>query len=383
MRKILINLSIVLITYTTMGQDYEQVSKKLNKYIKDNKAPGLQYLVMKNGEVLFEYNGGYADLENKNLVTNKTVFRIFSSTKIFTALAILQLVEKGKLNLDDRASKYLNNYTFKEEVTIKQLLSHTAGMPNPFPKWIHYEHEHEQFNNESFRDSLIQKHNKLKSKPGKKGKYENYGYILLGMIIETVSGQKYEEYVNEFILKKLDYSDPYIGFTIPPKNIYAKAYNRANILMKLIFKKLFGKELIGEKTNNWIALNNFYLNISSYGGLIANAQILANFVNNLYYKDDYSISKEIKQEMFTPVKLNSGKVNQGKVFGKKISLCFAWMKSDLNGVEYFLHPGNGGGYSMDMRLYPEKNLVTVIMMNRTGIPSDLNLLDKFDIYFVE
>src|SRR3972149_6315254 len=137
MRNILITLSFVFINFTLIGQNYNQVREKLDNYIEDNKTPGIQYIVIKNNKIIFEYNGGWADLDKKIPVNNQTLFRAYSITKTFTSLAIMQLVEQGKIHLDDPASNYLPQYPFKYQVTIRQLLSHTAGMPNPFPKWIH------------------------------------------------------------------------------------------------------------------------------------------------------------------------------------------------------------------------------------------------------
>jgi len=374
-------LGLTLLSILTMAQNYPAVRERFDQYLNDKKTPGLQYVVIKNGEIIFEYNGGYTDLEKQIPVTNQSLFRAYSITKTFTSLAIMQLVEKGNLNLDDPASKYLDQYPYQHEVTIRQLLSHTAGMPNPLPKWVHYEKDHENFDRKGAQDFIVTKHNKLKSIPGTKASYSNVGYILLGMIIEKVSGLNYEDYIERNIFGKLDTGNHYAGFIIPGSDNFATAYNSLNPLMVWGYKRMFGKELIGRKNSNWISLNKFYLNVSPFGGLITSSEVLAKFACNLYFDENDLLSDTFKKELFTPVRLNSGKINQGRMYGKKISIGLAWMRSEIDGKTYFTHPGNAPGYSCDMRIYPDEKMVTVVMMNRSPKTSDLKFLDGFDCYF--
>lgn len=383
MKRILTILVGFLINALLMAQNISQIEEKLKKYIDDNQTPGIQYLVIKNGEIVFEYNGGKANFENNLPVTSQTVFRAYSITKTFTALAIMQLVDKGKLNLDDPASKYLKNYPYKNDFTIRHLLSHTAGLPNPFPKWVHYANDHTNFNKKDARSFIVNKYNKLKSKPGEKASYSNIGYLLLGMIIENVSGKTYENYIEDNIIKHMDISQQYAGYLIPPSNNYAKGYNKSNAIMVWFYTKIFGKELIGKKLGKWITLNDFYLDISSYGGLITNCHVLGKYAYQLYFNENAFIPDNLKNEMFTPVKLNSGKINGKKMYGKKISICLSWLKTNLNEKNYYEHPGNAAGYSCDLRIYPNEKLVTVVMMNRSPKVSDLKFLDKLDSYFLQ
>jgi len=184
-----------------MGKASENNAKEfLERLVTKNKTPGLQYLVLKNGEPLFEYVKGFAEFETSTPIITKTFFNACSVTKTFTSLAIMQLAENGKLKLSDRAANYMDNYPFSKQITIQQFLSHTSGLPNPIPlRWAHLHSEEASFNSDEFVQSVLLKHSNLKHQPGEKFAYSNLNYLLLGKIIENVSGMEYRDYINQNI----------------------------------------------------------------------------------------------------------------------------------------------------------------------------------------
>ena len=159
-------------------------------------------LVCKNGKIIFEKGYGYQDIQDKIENTPNTIFQVGSMTKPFTAAVVLKLAEQQKLSLDDKISKYFPSLKRSDEITIKNLLTHTSGL------------------SEIFRDTLFIKENKQSSiskekllsffidrplyfDPGTRYSYCNSGYVLLGLIIEKVSGKTYEQMVRNYILKPL------------------------------------------------------------------------------------------------------------------------------------------------------------------------------------
>ncbi len=168
--------------------------------------PGFVVAVSHKGKVLFNEAYGYADLEKKEKLTPKHIFRIASHSKTFTATAIMQLQEQGKLKIDDPVVDYipwLKQHKDKRflKVTIRQVLSHGAGivrdginsnywnMNKPFP-------DAKQLKKEILETNLVIDNNV-------KLKYSNYGHSLLGWVIEKASGQAYNDYVLEYIVKPL------------------------------------------------------------------------------------------------------------------------------------------------------------------------------------
>ena len=167
---------------TTQINDYLELRSKVASYRG-------AVLVARNDSILFSKGFGLANTQ-KNTANNKnTKFKIGSISKTFTALAILQLCEKGKIKLEDNISMYLTNFPNGEKIKIRNLLNHSSGLPE---KWRSDWHEKRRL---SF-DAIIQKiaTKELLFAPGTKAEYSNCGYAILTAIIEKVSGINYEDY---------------------------------------------------------------------------------------------------------------------------------------------------------------------------------------------
>jgi D-alanyl-D-alanine carboxypeptidase len=156
-------------------------------------------LIVKNGKPVFSETYGLADREHKTPNTLKTRFRIGSMNKMFTAVSILQLAQAQKLQLSDTMGKYLTDYPNKDvasKVTIHQLLTHTGGTGDIFGS----EFEAHRGELRTLQDYVNLYGNRApKFEPGSRWEYSNYGFILLGAIIEKVSGQSYYDYVREHV----------------------------------------------------------------------------------------------------------------------------------------------------------------------------------------
>src|SRR5215472_4123668 len=166
--------------------------------------PGLAVLVAQNGKILFEKCYGLADREHTVPVTPLTTFRIGSVTKQFTASAILKLQERGKLSVNDKLSKYIPDFPRGDEVTLRHLLTHTSGIhsytdnPDDFLSRV---------TNATTTLAIIEELKKHKPPydfdPGTKWSYDNSGYLLLGYIVEKVSGQSYGDFLHENFFQPL------------------------------------------------------------------------------------------------------------------------------------------------------------------------------------
>jgi CubicO group peptidase (beta-lactamase class C family) len=158
-------------------------------------------LVAKNGKVIFEQAYGLADREKKVPNQVNTQFRIGSMNKMFTAVSIMQLVQAGKLQLSDPFGKYLTDYANKEmasKVTIEQLLTHTGGTGDFFGP----EFDAHRLELKTLQDYVkLYEKRPLKFEPGTQWDYSNYGFLLLGVVIEEVTGQSYYDYVREHVYK--------------------------------------------------------------------------------------------------------------------------------------------------------------------------------------
>src|SRR5215510_2121543 len=171
--------------------------------LRNRNIAGAVVSVVKDGQVLFEKGYGYSDVEEKKpVLPDQTLFRPGSISKLFTATAVMQLVEQGKLDLDRDVSDYLDfpiPKTYPEPVTLRQLLTHTGGFEETL-KNLFVAHESDI---KPLRSYLVNEMPARIFPPGKIPSYSNYGFTLAGYIVERVSGEKFERYVQNHILKPL------------------------------------------------------------------------------------------------------------------------------------------------------------------------------------
>jgi CubicO group peptidase (beta-lactamase class C family) len=172
----------------------------LSEQFKPNET-GATVLVSRNGQVIYEKAFGMANLELNIPMQPDNVFRIASITKQFTAVAILQLMEQGKLNLQDEITRFIPDYpTQGNKITIEHLLTHTSGLPNNTDMPDHMGRV--DVTTTEMIDHF--KNLPLKFAPGTNWSYSNNGYFLLGYIIEKASGITYAEYLDEHFFKPLE-----------------------------------------------------------------------------------------------------------------------------------------------------------------------------------
>jgi len=183
------------------------------EYIKNGKAAGLGVGVCRNGKVTLCRAYGYADVATQKPLDIHSVFRIASVTKTFTAIAILQLKNQGKISLTDPLSRFLPRFPRSGEVTVRQLMSHTAGVhdyvfgglpPGTSRHWT---------STAEFVTRLAKVDPLYDFDPGTRFAYSNSGYILLGAVIEEASGQTYESFLSEHIFEPLGMSDTAVDHT--------------------------------------------------------------------------------------------------------------------------------------------------------------------------
>lgn len=179
-------------------------AKKVKDFIMDSSFNGV-VAIEYDGNVLLSEAFGKANFEHNVPNTTTTRFRIASITKQFTATAILQLVDEGLLDLTDTIDQYLPNFPNGDRISIHQLLTHTSGINNFALEMDFYDVLHA----ESVQDALIDlfKTEPLQFEPGTQFAYSISGFLVLGKIIEVVTGLSYEDYVSQYIFEPLGMED--------------------------------------------------------------------------------------------------------------------------------------------------------------------------------
>ena len=353
----------------------DMTEKVLLAEIRENKSPSVQYALFDRERIIKKYAFGFTDIDAGKEAGKNTTYNAYSVTKTFTALAVLQLVQHGKLRLDDSIKKYLPDIPYSSDITIKQVLSHSAGIPNPVPlSWIHLINENKTFDRDQFFSDVFSKNNRTKARPNEKYAYSNLGYVLLGQLIEKVSGTKYEEYIQNSIIKPLAIEKSELGFEIHDRSNHAIGYHKRVSFSGLLLGFLIDKSKFMDKANaGWKPFKPFYVNGASYGGLIGTPDSFIRYLRELLNPDCRLIDNDHKKMLFT---------ENSTLNGKSTGMCLSWFKGDLKGINYFAHAGGGGGYYCEIRIYPDLGLGSTIFFNRTGM-SDQRFLDKIDRIYLE
>ncbi len=285
-------------------------------------------LVAKGGNVLFEKAYGMANVEWDVPNTLDTKFRLGSITKQFTATAILQLQEQGKLSVDDPIAKYVENAPDAwKGVTIHHLLSHTSGIPSytdtsdfPTPKFM-------RIPLQPLEIVMLSKDKPLEFQPGEEWKYDNTGYVLLGYIVEKVSGEKYDEYVKKHIFDPLDMKDSGYDWSKPVLHYRAAGYTWS------------GKAYV----------NADYLDMSlphAAGSLYSTVRDLYRWDRALY--TEKVLSKKSLDKMFTPVKND---------------YAYGWFVTKTKDRTRVTHGGGINGFATMINRYPDQDAVVVVLSN--------------------
>lgn len=363
-------LGFTLIDYNTYNM--KNINTFLTDQIDNNETPSLQYAFFDTDSTIYEFQYGQINRSSSEAIDEKTTYNIFSVTKTFTALAVLQLAQQGKLGLTHPVSDYLPGFGYDPTITVEQLLSHTAGIPNPLPlKWIHLESEHESFRHDDFFAEVFSKHPKLDFKPGTDFKYSNLGYVVLGQLIERVSGQPFKEYIQSHIIKPCGIDSAELGFNINP-SVHAVGYHKwwsaSNAVLGFLIDK---NKFMEPRQGNWKPFKLFYTNGLAYGGMIGSGRALISYAQTLLKENSPLISDRYKQELFTERNVN----------GKPTGMSFSWFTGTLKGNRYYAHAGGGGGYYVELRVYPDLGVGSVILYNRTGM-TDERILSKADGFFI-
>ncbi len=352
----------------------DKLDERLQSLVDKHKTPSVSYLLFNKDSLIHSFQSGYADISKEEYVTENTRYYGFSVTKTFTALAILQLAEEGKLSIDDRVEKHLNDFPYPAEISIRHLLTHTTGLPNPLPlRWVHSPEENPTFDRDAFFEQVCQQNAKVKSAPNEKFNYSNLGYYFLGRIIETIAGQLYEDYIEEHILKRLDIENETLGFQVNHENPHAVGYQKRFSFMNFLLGFLMDKKrFVNQREGKWISFNDMLLNGPSHGGLIGTPTSFMRYVQDLLKPDGVLLSATYKSMLFTENQTNSKQAT---------GMCLSWFKGQLKGNTYYSHAGGGAGYYCEIRIYPELGIGSVVMFNRTGM-SDERALNEFDAFYL-
>lgn len=345
----------------------------LDTLLRDGRVPGVQYLVVSAGEVEFEYAGGLADVAGGHPLDATTTMMAYSMSKTITAAAVLQLVEARAVALDAPIASYLPSQPYGPRVTVRQLLAHTAGIPNPLPlKWAHAASYHADFDEMAELQRILQQHPRLTAEPGARFRYANIGYWLLGAMVEQVTGARFTSYVRNRILAPLGITPAELGYGVVSASGHAKGYLERRSLLNVLKGFLIDRALIGEYEGRWLHIRDHYVNGAAVGGLVGSARAFGTFLQDQLRPDSVLFEGATRALFYAP---------QRTANGKEVPMTLGWHIGALGGQRHFFKEGGGGGFHCMMRLYPSAGVATVVMVNATTFNVS-RLLDAIDPAFL-
>ncbi|MFS4456526.1 serine hydrolase domain-containing protein [Maribacter sp. 2304DJ31-5] len=330
----------------------------LQALVDKQKVPGLAIAVLKEGRPIFQRGYGYADLENKTRIhPQKTIFRIASISKPIAATALAHMVEEGIINLDASFYDYVPYYPKKQwDFTIRQLAGHTAGIRG-------YRGMEYGLNKPySIKESIeIFKDDDLLFEPGTDYLYNSYGWVLISLAMQEVSGIPFEKYVREKVLVPLG-----MTATFAPENPKGSS-NLLGIRPNLMAERslCYSKNRFGFREA--VPVNNYYK--LAGGGYLSTVGDIAKL--GRAYLEGKILNGEIISRFLTSKTIN----------GKPTYYGLGWQVSkDKSGRSYYGHIGNGvGGYS-NFFVYPEEQMVFTVLVNCTDPKVQKELDDVLRIF---
>ncbi|MCM1991176.1 serine hydrolase domain-containing protein [Oceanirhabdus seepicola] len=293
-------------------------------------------LVSVNDEKLISKGYGYANFELDVKNTEKTKFRICSITKQFTAVALMQLVEKGLVSVEDTLNKYIADYPQGNKITIHHLLTHTSGIVNHSWTENYAKMKVKKYTIEELIETF--KYLPLNFEPGSKFEYSNSGYMILSYIIEKVSNKMYGEYIQECIFDKLSMNES--GDDSPLK----------------ILKNRASGYCIDEVSKEF--RNSSYIDMSIIqgdGGLYSTVEDLHIWNKELF--DGSIISKESLKKITTPYVAE----DDSNSYGYGLSLGLEEIAGKVRNIIY--HGGEINGFLCTNEVFIEENVQIIALSN--------------------
>ena len=321
-----------------------EIEKAVSSFMSANSVPGIGVAVVLEGEPVWSAGFGMSDLEDSAPTTSSTLFRLGSISKPITAVAVLQLWERGKLDLDAPVQKYCPAFPQKQwPITTRELLGHLGGIRhyNSDGKGDIPEDSARHF--ASMEESLqIFAADPLVAKPGTKFNYSTYGYTLLGCVLEGATSLKYVDFVRESVFKpaRMDHTQADDFFAVIPHRT-----------------RWYHKDKAGVVRNAGVLDSSYKI---PGGGLISSADDMARFEAAILA--DKLIQRSTRDLLWTILKPTEGKPSH---------YALGWFVAEKFGLRTAGHTGGQQGTDTAFVIAPERRAGVVVLANMDNVNTNL------------
>jgi CubicO group peptidase (beta-lactamase class C family) len=356
--KLVLTLSILcLLTVSTAGQTPSsetveltrlrgELEPKITEAIKSGRLPGFAIGVVKNGKLIYAKGFGVAKLGTSTPVTSRSLFHMASVTKTFVATAVMQLVEQGKIDLDAPITKYLPYFKMDDQryrdIKVRQMLSHSSGIPDT----TNYHWDKPEYDDGALERFVRSTANqKLIFAPGEKFAYSNTAYEILGDLISKVSGESFEDYVQQHILTPLGMKDSTL--LVRQANTSLLTSPHVDESGRLVVSKIFPYNRAHAPSST------LYSNIEDMSRwAIAN-------LNHGELDGRRILKRETAESMWQPV-VSALNMKEG----------ISWFLADVQGHRLVMHDGGDVGFQSRLLLAPDDSVAIIAMANYASADKD-------------
>ena len=332
MKKLLLSFCFILFTHLLFGQNFaEKVDRIIQTEFNEKDGPGGVFLISKKGKPIYEKAFGLSNLELNVKLQPNNVFQIGSMTKQFTAVAILLLEQDGKLNTSDYISKYIPDYPNGNKISIHNLLTHTSGIKDFIKTKGLSEIAQKEMTPKMMVDFF--KNEPVDFQPGEKFEYNNSGYVVLGYIIELVSGKTYEDFIQLNIFDKIGMNNSY--YATDRKVIKNRAYG-------------YHQKSYGYVNKSVISFSVPYAS----GSLMSTLEDMLKWQNSL--NKNLLLNQKETAKAFTKYKLNNG---------EEFEYGYGWHLKNINGISTREHGGSIFGFKSMAVYIPSEDIYVLGFSN--------------------
>ena len=339
------------------------IEKMYKDFALANHFPGYAYGIVVDGELLYKGAEGYANLEEKIPATTSSMFRVASMSKSFTSLAILHLRDAGKLKLDDPVEMYIPALKGQgltndaPAITIRHLMSHSAGFPEDNP-WG----DRQLADSEKDLTDLISGKLSFSNVAGTEYEYSNLGFAMLGYIIHKASGLSYDVYIQKNILNPLGMNATTYEYTIIPKDKFAFGYRYIN--------NIWRKEA-PLKDGIYGAMGGMITSIDMFGKYVAMHEAAWPERNE---KESLPVKRSSIREMHQPARFISLNPSYRFPSGKKLALTGSYTYGlrwtiDAENKKNIGHSGGLPGFGSNWQFLPDYGVGVILFANVTYAPT--------------
>ena len=338
----LIAFAVGLIFCISAAAKGDDVDRYIETEMRNLHIPALSLAVVRDGRIVKTKGYGIANIETNSAATPKTVYEIGSMTKQFTAAAVMMLVEEGKINLDDKITKFFPDAPQAwNQITVRHLLNHTSGIQNHVAVPGYLDIFKTSITGKTFpsRGELLKEFYKLPSEfePGETWAYDNTGYYLLGIVVEKASGKDFWQFLDERIFKPLGMNA-----------------TRSTDTRSIVPNRAAGYEWTNNKFENRPVLLPFIA--FSAGSILSTIEDMAKWDAAL--GGEKLLKKSALDWMWAAAKTNDGA-------SASFNYGFGWFVDSYHGHRFVQHSGGTPGFSSVIYRFLDDKLTVIILSNHS------------------